>query len=291
MKVKALAPWAGSKRNLAHEIVAEAGPHSAWWELCCGSCAVTLVKPPASMETVVDMNADLVNLALCIRSDELCELLEDRLHRTWMTDDIFRNSAVVIRDTKFDFSSAPDWERAYHYFVFCWMGRNGDSGTKKVGYGFCKRYTKNGGHAATRFKGVVDSLTAFNERMRNVTVLRADVFKEIPRIEDSAGVVIYVDPPYIEKGLAYVHDFTPDDHFKLAKLLSRFERTRVIVSYYDHPLLSELYPGWTKRLFNVSKALANSGRRGQSDHRATEVLLINGPSLVQTPEPERSLFA
>lgn len=302
MQIKALAPWAGSKRNLAPKIVAELGPHRAWWELCCGSCAVTLVKPPASMETVVDLNGDLVNLALCIQSDVLCGLLEDRLHRTWMSDDLFQHSAERIHKGRFDFEmTAPDWERAYDFFVFSWMGRNGQSGTTKQSRSFCRRFTANGGHAATRFRGVVDSLTAFNDRMRGLTILRADLFEILPRIEDARGTVIYIDPPYIAKGLRYIHDddgsqsavrkvLNLDDksplpvsawHRALSVLLNRLQYTRVIVSYYAHPLLAELYPGWTVREFDVSKSLANSGARGKSDARATEVLLINGPSLVE----------
>lgn len=56
---------------------------------------------------------------------------------------------------------------------------------------------------------------------------------------------------------------------------------RVIVSYYDHALLSTMYPGWTVRRLKATKALVSAGRRdnrGRVD--APEVLLINGPSLV-----------
>ena len=235
------------------------------------------------METVVDMTGDLVHLALCIPSDELCERLEDRLHRTWMSDTIFTQSSEVIRDQRFELDvTSPDWERAYHYFVFCWMGRNGDAGTKRVGYSFCRRFTKNGGHAATRFKGAVDSLTAFNERLRNVTILLDDIFAILPRIEDANEITIYVDPPYIEKGLKYVHDFSDDDHDRLAVELNRFKKTRVVVSYYDHERLASLYPYWTKRRFEVTSSLAASSSRGkQNTSKATEVLLINGPSLVE----------
>jgi len=52
----------------------------------------------------------------------------------------------------------------------------------------------------------------------------------------------------------------------------------VVVSYYDHPRLAELYPGWTKVSIEVSKALAHQGRRGANDKKAIECLLINGES-------------
>jgi site-specific DNA-cytosine methylase len=40
MKIKALAPWYGSKRTLADRIVKELGPHKFYVEPFCGSCAV-----------------------------------------------------------------------------------------------------------------------------------------------------------------------------------------------------------------------------------------------------------
>lgn len=92
---------------------------------------------------------------------------------------------------------------------------------------------------------------------------------------------VHVDPPYIVKGAKYVHDFVPEDHSRLADLLSRFKKTRVVVSYYEHPDLERLYPGWTKRYLDVTKSLVNQGRRGKGGAvKAPEVLLMNGPSLV-----------
>ncbi len=102
--------------------------------------------------------------------------------------------------------------------------------------------------------------------------------------------MIYVDPPYVEKGALYVHDFGEADHRRLAEELHRFKETRVVVSYYDHPFVDELYEGWTKRVFEVSKALAHAGRRGKNDTKAREVLLINGPSLVEPRDRVIPLF-
>ena len=45
-------------------------------------------------------------------------------------------------------------------------------------------------------------------------------------------------PPYIEKGTAAVHDFTPEDHSRLAAVLGK-RNNRVPVSY-DHPEVRRL---------------------------------------------------
>jgi hypothetical protein len=56
-------------------------------------------------------------------------------------------------------------------------------------------------------------------------------------------------------------------------------KTRVIVSYYEHPDLAALYPDWTKREVHRSKALVSSGKRDKgNDIKAPELLIINGPS-------------
>jgi DNA adenine methylase len=166
------------------------------------------------------------------------------------------------------------------------MGRNGSVGTEghQRTATFCIRYTANGGDSATRFRGAVESIPAWRRRMRNVTILNRDAFDVLENIADEPGCVVYADPPYLIKGSKYVHDFGEgfmgqDDHARLADALRRFKETRVIVSYYDHPRLAELYPGWTRRTFNVSKSMANANGRGKSEARAAEVLLINGPSL------------
>jgi DNA adenine methylase len=286
MKIKALAPWFGGKRTLAPEIVAEIGDHAAWWELGCGSMAVTFAKEPASMETAIDLHGDLTNLAFVLQQRELAEQLYDRLYRTLVSREASaRSQAIICENPAPQGDDTPDVDRAYHYMIVSWIGRNGAAGTNHYNTGFCVRYTKNGGAPATRFASAVESIPGWHVRLKGVTILRADLFEVVGRIEDSPGVVIYVDPPYVKKGARYLHDFEADDHPRLAKLLGRFEQTRVIVSYYDHPVVRELYAGWTLRQLQATKALVNQGMRDRGGAvEAPEVLLINGPSYVNDPE-------
>jgi DNA adenine methylase len=277
MKITALAPWFGGKRTLAPVIVEELGKHSAYWEPFCGSMAVLLAKPPCSMETVNDLHADLINLARIVRDRTYGPILYRRLRRIMMSQEIHQYAAKFLSDKPCEGDAI---ERAEAFFIGSWMCRNGVAGSRIYNYGFCARYTKNGGHAAKRFCGAVESIPAWRRRMRAINILSMDAFELLGRIEDAPGVVIYCDPPYLEKGAKYVHDFDSWDHHKLALALKRFAKTRVIVSYYEHPRLAELYPGWTKRQIVVTKAMASQGARdAANDIKATEVLLINGPSL------------
>lgn len=277
-KISALAPWFGAKRNLAAAIVEELGPHRVYWEPFCGSMAVLLAKPTCVMETVNDLHGDLVNLARVVQHDVLGPLLYRRLRRTLMSDVLHREAAERHRARGDAGDGAPDVEAAYDYFLCAWLGRNGCAGTQSYNQGFCLRFTANGGHAATRWTNVVDSIPAWRRRLRHVTILCRDAFELLPRIEDAPGTAIYLDPPYLAKGAKYVHDFEDAQHARLAEELRRFKKARVVVSYYDDPRLDALYAGWTRRSIIVSKSLAHQGQRGASAAKAHEVLLLNGPS-------------
>ncbi len=281
MKITAIAPWFGSKRTLAARIVEQLGPHSAYWEPFCGSMAVLLSKPESSHETVNDLHCDLTNLAWVLQSPRWSELY-DRCARSIITEPLHLEAARRIKTDPCDFGQAvtdASVDRAYWFFIRSWWGRNGIVGAKGIGDSLAVRFTPGGGHGGIRFRSATETMPLWHERLRSVVVLRRDAFEVIDKIQDVAGVVIYADPPYLVKGSEYVHDFTPDDHRKLAKALNRFRLVRVVLSYYAHPLLAELYPDWTQLEMDVSKAMVSSGQRDKRGAQAApEVLLINGPA-------------
>lgn len=189
-----------------------------------------------------------------------------------------------------DVTSA-DMERAYHFFIVSWMGRNGTAGSARINYQMAVRWTPGGGGGGIRFSAAVESIPWWHQRLRRVVILNADMFKVLSKISDERGVVLYVDPPYLKKtrgdggGSVYEYDFDEvpgpdglDDHDRLAIALRRFRLARVVVSYYDHPRLGQLYPGWTIRKIDATKNLAQQNKRGSKKCVAPEVLLINGPS-------------
>lgn len=277
MPISGLAPWFGAKRTLAPRIVAELGTHRMYWEPFCGSMAVLLRKPPVVMETVNDLHGELVNLARCLQCRTRGPRLYRRLRRTLLSEDLYREQQ------RLSLAASPteeaDEDLAYAYFVCAWQGRNGVAGTRESKLGFCARYTANGGHAAKRWHSAVESIPQWRRRISNVTILRRDAFELLDRIDDADSTALYVDPPYIEKGATYVHDLLTEDHRRLAEALHRFRRARVVLSYYDHAVVRELYRGWTFVDCMMSKSLANEGLRDRSGvTRAPEVLIINGPS-------------
>ena len=277
--VTAIAPWFGSKRTLAPRIVEELGPHSAYFEPFCGSLAVLFAKPRASMETANDLHGDLINLARVVQHPTLSVELYARARRTMMCEGTFREAAErwKARGTV-PAPDAPDLDRASDFLYTSWVGRNGVVGTKSYNQGFAARYTRGGGHGGTRWQAAVGSIPAWHERLQDVVILNRDGFALLEKLEDATGNTIYLDPPYVEKGAEYTHDFASADHDRLAAIAGRFKSARIVVSYYEHPRVRELYAGWTFVSAPSTKALVCGNGRTKGTVEAPEVLIINGPS-------------
>lgn len=283
MKLTALLPWFGGKRTLASEIVRQLGPHKYYLETCAGSMAVLFAKEPSSHETVCDLHGGMTNLSWVIQKEDLAIDLFGRLQRALYSEELYAASKAWLDQWINDLLPHPlpsiDW--AYHYFLASWMGRNGVSGTERVNYQLATRWTSGGGSGPLRWKNAVDSIPAWCERLRNVLILRRSLFDVLPRMEDEEGLAIYADPPYLPDTMGksrYLHDFTPEHHKQLAKELGRFKKARVVVSYYAHPSLELLYPGWTFHDCSRQKNLHVQNRRGGDGAKtAPEVLILNGP--------------
>lgn len=278
MNISAILPYFGAKRTLAARIVEVIGDHSVWWEPFCGSLAVTLSKKTSRMETVNDLHGDVINLARVLQSRDHAEELYAALYPMIPCKQLHveakeRTNARPAPPP----DVMPDVARATDFFVCSWLGRNGCIGTRQFNNNFCTRYTSNGGSPAVRWRSAVEAVPDWHDRLRNVVVLNTCGIGLCERVEDKAGTAVYVDPPYLAKGAAYVHDFEDADHVRLAAALRRFTRTRVVVSYYADPRLAELYPGWTVVDVGVTKSLVNQGRResGAEPAKAPEVLLCN----------------
>ncbi len=274
--ITAIAPWFGGKRTLAPRIVSLMRPHRCYWEPFVGGISIVLVKPPAPMETINDLNGEITNLARVLASPA-CEDLYARLQRTVMSEQLHAEAAQRWKARGITPApDVPDLERAYDYFLCAWLGRNGVAGTSSYNNGFCVRYTANGGHAAKRFRSAVESIFDWHERLRNVTILNRDGFELLGRIEDEPKTVIYLDPPYVEKRAKYIHDFAPKDHRRLRESVERFRKAQVIVSYYDHPKVRELYAGWRFIDCTMTKSLVSAGMRAKGGTTvAPEVLIVN----------------
>ena len=262
--------------------------------------AVLMAKKSAKYETVCDLHGHLTNLALVLQDDFAAVQLYERLQRTLFCEHLLAESRDYLCRGSY-LETALDIDRAYYFFIHSWCGRNGTAGQKRMSFQIAVRYTPNGGSATTRFRSAIESIPAWHDRLRNVVILNRDALDVISKIPDEKGIAIYCDPPYLlstrtgDNDGEYLHDFeelpelssqrqlfkrSKDKHAILAEQLQRFKRARVVVSYYYHPRLETLYPGWGMRRLTATKNLANQNARENANPKpaAPEILIINGPS-------------
>ena len=211
MRVKAIVPGFGSKRQAAPQITPEFGKHSCYFEFCYCSCAVLFAKQRCPMETIIDLHGDLTNLSRVLASDHWIGLY-NRCTRTLMGDALFNEAKCICLEPGPIAPSVGDVreehvERAYWYVVMSWQGRNGSAGTGLGNVTCATRYTSNGGSGGFRWHSAIESIPAWHLRLKPVVIKQIDAFHAIDRIEDKAGTVIYWDAPYIRKGTKYVHDY------------------------------------------------------------------------------------
>jgi DNA adenine methylase len=90
-------------------------------------------------------------------------------------------------------------------------------------------------------------------------------------------VVIYLDPPYYEKGGELYHcAFTEADHVRLRDELQKCDGTWLL-SYDDHPRIRELYEGWAtvEQTEGINYSITAKNGDGKKESRVKPELLIS----------------
>ncbi len=93
-EITTIAPWFGGKRTLGPRIVGLMRPHRCYWEPFVGGISIPLIKPPAPMETINDLNGELINLARVIASPDLAPELHERIRSTLMCETLHTEAAA-----------------------------------------------------------------------------------------------------------------------------------------------------------------------------------------------------
>jgi DNA adenine methylase len=272
MKVTALAPWAGSNRMLAPIVGNELGKLNWCGVVFAGG--MSEVPHIQSREILVnDLHRDIINLARVVAMPEGKEFIKREADKcTFHPDDLARSQGLC-RNPIWDDKEGPDVLRALWYFVAVWMGRSAMAGTDGEFDGnISARFTASGGGSNVRFRSAIESLDAWHQTLRRCEFTVRDFRKFLDSCHDRDGHGIYSDAPFPVAGGMYIHKFTDADQCALAESLGRFKKARVVIRFYDHPLIRKLYPEprWTWRRLK--------GRDQANNPEKEEVLIINGQS-------------
>lgn len=289
LKVKSFAPWVGSnsEKQIIEAILHHVGSAHAYWEVFCGGGSVFLAKTPSRQETINDLHPGLINMLGTLASARYEELLE-RLNRTPFIEQNVGAALDYIESHKPESIATPfvvsdeQLEWAYAHFVLWWSGKGGIAGGPQEGQ-VSIRMDSKGGAMPSRFRSAIESISWLHARLERVGIYNRDAFELLETIEDARGTVIYADPTFIQRDHLYhyalrtrrggLFDNAGDDHDRLAGLLRRFKKTKVVLRYYSDPRLDDLYPeSWARVDCTRNKRSAGNKKDG-----APDLLLVNRP--------------
>lgn len=262
MSVKSPISWLGGKYKLASLIVSLFPEHEHYIEVFAGALHVFFHKYPSELETVNDLNEDLINFWLVCR-DRMEELHEKAIWTPY--------SRSLFLQWKNEPVPEDPIERAARWFYLQCAKVNG---VFHGGWGCCK---SGGSLAGTppgeRFRIRTARLEAVRDRLSHVQIECTDYQTMIERYGGSEQNLLYLDPPYVGTEREYVAEFTPEDHLILSELLHEV-KARVILSYRDNPLIQELYSDWSVYSATMTRHGALS-KAGEAKPKAVELLLTN----------------
>ena len=235
--MKAIIKYPGSKWSMAGWIIEHFPDHHSYLEPFFGSGAVLFNKQRSNIETVNDLDGNVVNLFECIRRDP-----ERLAHDIYYTP-----YARQVYDSVFG-AELPDdpYERATAFYIRLNMGHGFRTNGEKVGWKNDVQGRERA-YAAREWCVLPERILQAAERLRGVQIECMDAVKLIQRF-NNPKVLIYCDPPYVlstRHGKQYRCEMDNDQHEKLLDVL--MEHTGpVILSGYESGLYNDRLAGWHK---------------------------------------------
>ena len=260
-------PYFGGKMMLAPAIVDLLPSHLHYVEPYCGSLSVLLAKAPSVMETVNDLDGNLMTFwrVLRDRGDDLARVCALTPH-----------SRAEYADARGEFDVTDELEVARRVWVTLTQGRSGTLREAKTGWRHFVRPGVSTGMPGY-LAGYVDRMAGVTARLRDVSLESMPALDLISKYGVEDDVLLYVDPPYLGStrgwGNNYRHEMKGEaEHRELAEALHA-ARAAVVVSGYVSDLYDrELYSGWDRVTFS-----ATTGNATDESRNRTEVLWSNRP--------------
>lgn len=227
--------------------------HEVYLELFCGSAAVLLNKQRCHIETVNDLDDDIINFFTVLRDNP--GELSRRISLTPYARAEYANALI---------SSTDPIEQARSYCVRCWQGFGN---SQLYNNGFKSGQQTNSPNPAKTWTDLPAIMAEAAERLKGVQIEHLPALEILKRY-NTPDVFIYADPPYmpeIRKNHLYQHEMTRGDHIQLLEALLAHPGL-IMISGYDNDLYAKLLTGWRT---------AQKKTRAEGGISRTEVLWMN----------------
>lgn len=232
--------YPGSKWGIASWIIGhfpEGYEKLVYLEPFVGSGAVFFKKKPGAVETINDLNGDVVNLFRVLREkpEELKRALEMTPYSREEYDKAFEQCDDPV-------------EKARRYMV---------KTTQAIGAKMCgkcgwrnHKQMKIGG-TACKWGGITTTIDDAAIRLRGSTtnlvqIEHMDALRLLERY-DNPDVLMYLDPPYVltarKSGKLYQHEMDDEQQRQMLSLITR-SRAKIVLSGYPSELYDNALQGW-----------------------------------------------
>ena len=257
IKIKSLLRYPGSKWRIASWILSYFPEHRSYLEPFVGSGAVFFSKQRSDIETINDLDGDVVNLFYWVKHDP--EKLAHEVYYTPYARQIYDNAYLPDDENSLD--------KAVKFLIRLNMGYGYRTTGAKVGWkndvqGREKAY------AALDWKSLPDRILEITERLRGVQIENRPAVDVISKF-NYENVLIYCDPPYLlntrSSGEQYKREMTEDDHKNLLYQLKK-HKGPALISGYESELYNSLLKDWHKE---------NKMNYSQAGSKKQEVLWMN----------------
>lgn len=245
--------YPGSKWRIAPWIINYMPQHHSYIEPYFGSGAVLINKPPSPIETVNDLDNDVVNLFCCIKNDP--EKLAHLVELTPYSRTEYDNAFGMLPEDKF--------EQAVRFLVQCWQGHGFRQNGRKVGWKNDVQGREEM-YACKNWYLLPNWIINIVDRLKQVQIENRPAIEFIKRFRYK-NVLIYADPPYLPEtrsGKQYKYEMTQEDHYELLETLQQHPGP-VILSGYDHSIYNDYLKDWYKD--SVGGEAEYYGKRKQNE--------------------------
>lgn len=229
--MKAILKYPGGKWRIAEWIISFFPEHKVYVEPYFGSGACFFNKTPSYIETINDIDGNIVNLFRVCR--DYPEELAKAINITPFSRDEFI-SCNTPSDNPIE--QARRTLVRYHQSF-------GTSNSSKNSWRNVQTY--GGPRCATMWNCLPEIIVNCCERLKEAQIENTDALTLIERCNDE-NTLIYCDPPYLQelrKKNMYKHEMNNEQHIELLKVL-KTSKSKIILSGYDNDLYNSELSDW-----------------------------------------------
>ena len=226
--------YPGSKWSIVNWIIGFFPEHHSYLEPFLGSGAVLFNKPHSNIETVNDLDGNVVNLFEWIQKDP--ERLAHEIYYTPYARQVYEDAfALVPKDSS---------GKAVNFYIRLNMGHGFRTNGEKVGWKNDVQGRERS-YASQDWCHLPEKIMRAAERLRGVQIENKPAIELMERF-NYANVLVYLDPPYVlgtRHGKQYRYEMDDQDQCDLLDV-ALAHKGPLLISGYDNDLYNDRLHGW-----------------------------------------------